>query len=342
MIHLKTVNRGHNVIPRNQFGVSRASKCCPKSAVLSQLVWAILCFSRRERTGIKLYLQRLGGIEAKLSIWLQPRNARPADKILLVIGDYTIYWDESYSHPPEPRAYTVAGYLSTAVHWKKFQKEWRRVLESEGIRFFHMVDFQACRPPYDSWSKEKRVKFLRSLHDIVHKRTILSFVTTADLDDFDKLTPEQQCELVNPHVFSAKNCMKAVGFWAAESIINHQIIDYVFEQSPQDKKLRKLFTEGLTEEDRWFFRMASLTVADKRIMSPLQAADMLAYEANKEIVRNLNPINPRPVRLSAKNLANNPEKDKWFYCEYYSFLGALKADKLRVKDYAQRHVTSTD
>lgn len=250
-----------------------------------------------------------------------------------MVGDFTLYCDESYSHPPEPRAYTVGGYLSTDVQWKKFRKEWRRILEPEGINYFHMVDFQACKPPYDSWSKEKRIKFLGSLHGVIHKRTMLSFVTTADLADFEHLTTEQKRELVNPHVFAAKNCMKAVGFWAAGNILNHPVIAYIFEQSPQDKKLRKLFTETLTDEDRWFFRMASLTVADKRIVSPLQAADMLAYEANKEVVRKLTPVNARPVRLSGKNLAIHPERDKWFYCEHYAFLGAIRDAALRAKAY---------
>lgn len=255
-------------------------------------------------------------------------------------GNFTLYCDESYSHPPEPRAYTVGGYLSTDVQWKKFRKEWRRILEPDGITYFHMVDFQACKPPYDSWSKEKRIKFLASLHEVIHARTLLSFVTTADLADFEELTAEQKGELVNPHIFAAKNCMKAVGFWAAKNIINHPVIAYIFEQSPQDRKLKKLFTETLSDEDRWFFRMASLTVADKRIVSPLQAADMLAYEANKEVVRKLNPINPRPVRLSGKNLANNPDRDKWYYCEKFAFLGAIEQAALRTKAYAKNNSTN--
>lgn len=250
-----------------------------------------------------------------------------------MIGDLKLYFDESYSHPPDPRAYSVGGYLSTSTQWKRFRKEWRRILESEGISDFHMVDFQACKPPYGSWSKEKRVKFLCSLHDIIHRRTLISFVTTVDLEDFEGLTPEQKQMLINPHVFAAKNCMKAVGFWAAYNIINHQIIAYIFEQSPHDKKLKQLFTEGLGEADRWFFRMASLDVADKRVEWPLQAADMLVYEANKEIVRKLNLTNPRPARLSGMNLANNPQRERWFYCEKLAFLEAIDEAALRAKAY---------
>src|SRR2546421_3961873 len=117
-----------------------------------------------------------------------------------MIGTYSLYFDESYSHKPEPRVYTVAGYISTDVEWRKFSKEWRRTLDAEGLGFFHMVDFQACKSPYVAWSKGKRAKFLASLHAIIHKRTLASFATTANLEDFETLTPDQQKALVSPHV----------------------------------------------------------------------------------------------------------------------------------------------
>ena len=253
-----------------------------------------------------------------------------------MVGDFSLYFDESYTHPPEPRVYTVAGYISTDIQWKKFQKEWRRILEAEGVNHFHMVDFQACKPPYDLWSKVKRARFLASLHAVIHQRTMMSFATTANVADFESLSPGQQQELVNPHVFAAKNCMKAVGFWAAHKIINHQIIAYVFEQSPHDGKLRKLFTEVLTDEDRWFFRMASLTVADKRIITPLQAADVVAYESTKEIARKLNASNTRPARMSGLNLGKNRERDVWLYCDRLAFVESIAQAKVRAKAYPKK------
>ncbi len=256
---------------------------------------------------------------------------------MVMLGDFSFYGDESYTHPPEPPVYTVAGYLSTDVQWKKFRKEWRSILEPEGLDHFHMVDFQACKPPYDSWSKGKRADFLASLHAIIHKRTIMSFATNADAEDFKMLTSEEQKALVSPHVFAAKNCMKAVGFWAAENIINHPVIAYIFEEgSPQDKQLNRL-VESLTDEDKWFFRMASLTFAKKKLLNPLQAADVVAYESTKEVARKVNPFNERRARLSGVNLASDPTRNKWFYCEKYAFLGALKNEALRARDYAARH-----
>lgn len=249
-----------------------------------------------------------------------------------MVGDFSIYFDESYSHPPEPRVYTIGGYLSTDVQWKKFQKEWRKILDSENVPYFHMADFQACKPPYGAWSKDKRANFLASLHAVIHKRTLMSFVTTANVMDFEALTTEQKKKLVHPHIFAAKNCMKAVGFWAAGNIINHPLITYVFEEgSDHDNEVKKLLYEELPDEDRRFFRMASLRHVKKK-MPPLQAADVVAYEAMKEVTRRLNTENQRPARLSGINLGKT-KRDIWRYCGTIDFISSIEQAELRAKAY---------
>jgi hypothetical protein len=253
-----------------------------------------------------------------------------------MVADFTLYCDESYTYPPDSRLYTVAGYLSTDVQWSKFRKEWRRILEAERLDHFHMVDFQACKPPFDSWSKDKRISFLTSLHSVIHKRTIMSFATTADIEEFETLTSEQKKALVSPHIFAAKNCMKTVGFWAAENIINYPVIAYIFEEGQPHQRQLNQFVKTLTDEDTWFFRMASLTFAKKKL-NPLQAADVVAYESTKEIARKINPLNKRGARLSGINLASDHARNKWLYCGQYDFIKSISDAELRAKDYAARH-----
>lgn len=245
------------------------------------------------------------------------------ERLMVMIVDYTAYFDESYTHAPAPLVYTVAGCVSTAFEWMKFQKEWRNQLAQENIEYFHMVEFQACKPPYGDWSKEKRVKFLRSLHQTLHRRVFRSFATTVNLNDYESLTTEQKEVLGNPHVFAAKNCMTAIGYWRAESIMYNPLA-YVLEQGfKNDKHLRRVFNEELREEDRNFFRIGSLTLADKKAMMPLQAADIYAYEAMKEIARQLTPDNKRGARESGKNLIRR-EYDLWRYCERTALVAAYE------------------
>ena len=63
----------------------------------------------------------------------------------------TLYGDESYSHPPAPLVYTIAGYISETYRWEKFEREWAKVLEKENIEFFHMKDFAQKKGVYETW-----------------------------------------------------------------------------------------------------------------------------------------------------------------------------------------------
>jgi Protein of unknown function (DUF3800) len=264
------------------------------------------------------------------------------ERLMFMVGNFTLYFDESYNYPPERRVYTVGGYLATDVQWRKFRKEWRRILDAEGLDHFHMVDFHACKPPYGSWSKDKRIEFLASLHAVIHERTLMSFATSADVEDFENLTPEQKNTLISPHVFAAKNCMKAVGFWAAEHIINHPVITYIFEEGqPHERQLNRLF-DTLTDEDKWFFRMTSLKFDKKRSLNPLQAADVVAYESMKEIERKVNPLNKRAARLSGINLASDPTRNVWRYCGEFDFIATIRDAERRATDYASRHPDTKD
>lgn len=252
----------------------------------------------------------------------------------MMIAHHTAYFDESYTHAPDPLVYTIAGYVSSEIEWKKFRKEWRRQLAKENIEYFHMVDFQACKPPYGDWSKEKRIEFLKSLHATIHRRVMRSFATTVNIDDFESLTSKQKEILGNPHVFAAVNCMKMIGFWTAQNVM-YDPIAYVFEKgSKYDKQLQKWFNEDLREEDRNFFRIGTFVLSDKvaspmdhRPATPLQAADILAYETTKEVVRRLTPVNPRAIRESIKNLGR-VEIDQWLYCEKLSLINSYN-DALR-------------
>ena len=55
---------------------------------------------------------------------------------------------------------------------------------------------------------------------------------------------------------------------------------------------------------------------------PIQASDILAYEVNKEIVRQKSTDNVRTTRLSIKNLAVS-RIDEWFYMEKEHFLSSI-------------------
>src|SRR5438105_14127641 len=113
-----------------------------------------------------------------------------------------------------------------------------------------MGDFQACKPPYDAWSKQKRVSFLKALHKIIHKRVQRSFVSTVIMEDYNRLTDEQKHAFGTPHAYAAINCMKHIATWCNENNYNDPI-GYVFEKgSAHDKEIRQLCEKMLSDRER--------------------------------------------------------------------------------------------
>jgi hypothetical protein len=94
----------------------------------------------------------------------------------------SIYIDESYSHRPKPEVYTIAGYVSEDWRWKRFEREWSKTLTSEGLEYFHMVEFAHKKGVYADWPETKRRKFLRTLHYIIHSNTIIDFSVNGVVD----------------------------------------------------------------------------------------------------------------------------------------------------------------
>jgi hypothetical protein len=235
------------------------------------------------------------------------------------------YFDESYSHPPAPRVYTVAGYVATDTEWRKFKKEWKREVDKAGVEFFHMAKYEARVKDehgnlrgvgeYKDWSNEKRVEVLKRLHRAIHRRVLTGIASSVVVSDYEELiTPNLRPGFGEPHEFAVIACLKHIRHWGKENGYSDGIA-YVFESgSDRQKIVNRSFQHAyLDEEKRREYRIGSWAFADKRDVNPLQAADILAYETTKEMCRRLDAGSTRRMRLSIQNLAKKAHLNEWFY-----------------------------
>ena len=74
---------------------------------------------------------------------------------MFVAHKITSYFDASsgQEHP----AVIVAGYISTVAQWKKFDKEWRKVLARRefDVPYFHMKEFAHSAEVFKSWKGDE-------------------------------------------------------------------------------------------------------------------------------------------------------------------------------------------
>lgn len=260
------------------------------------------------------------------------------NRVMVMVMDYTGYFDESENtldktRPNLPRVYTVAGCVGTDRQWLKFQKKWKAILGREVLPrwrevygdnkpvFFHMTDFDNPHSKiYGDWPTARKVAFLRQLHNIMSAHSLRRFSSSTVVSDYEDLAPEEQYAMGNPHVHGAVSCFKLIRGWADKVKIYDRFL-YVFESgSPHEKKLRRC-TADLTDEQKDAYRISKIAFVDKREMSPLQGADILAFETRKEMCRQLDP-GTRKTRQSIRNL-HVPSLDEWAYMAKEQFRAIL-------------------
>lgn len=236
----------------------------------------------------------------------------------------TLYLDESYSHPPAPLVYTVAGYIATVDEWRKFQKEWRGELDRAGIDFFHMAKYEARKKEYEDWSNEKRVEVLRRLHRTIHRRVLTGFAASVVVADYNEVINHNiRRGYGEPHEFAVISCMKYIRTWGNQKG-HHEPIAYVLESGSDRQKIVNTVFNHMDEEQRREYRIGSWTFADKRDLNPLQAADILAYEMTKEMCRRLEKSTPRPIRRSMLNLSKGHPDARLMYADREQLLFILE------------------
>jgi len=74
-------------------------------------------------------------------------------------------------------ATVVEGYLATVAQWERFDVDWKLLLAKEGLPYFHMKEFVACRGAFKTgWDNEPpRARILSQLCEIIAANVKHSF-----------------------------------------------------------------------------------------------------------------------------------------------------------------------
>lgn len=221
------------------------------------------------------------------------------------------YFDESGTHANSP-AVCLAGYVATVEKWATFKREWRLVLQDFGIGYFHMTDWEKRSKQFKGWDDEKRIELFQRLVLVLRKTFRRGFSATVNLSDYDR----ERFKSIRPYVLCVLQCLRSVGAWAHNAKPSAPII-YILETGAGYNRAVDFVRQYILEERKRkdFFWFDSITLASKEEFSPLQAADILAYESWEEVCNSIVSNSPkRPVRASARFLW---EKQRHKYMKLY-------------------------
>lgn len=209
-----------------------------------------------------------------------PRRLAQRDRMMLTLQGY---FDDSGTHRSS-QAITLAGYISTAEQWACFDEEWSAALSEWNLGFFHMTEFANRANAYKDWSNQERKFRFARLAAIIKKHTVASvavgFLRSSYNQSFDKRTKQ----FVGPYGVAAMMCLTDVAERLGPAYPSARIA-YVFEAGTEGKgQILSLFDMNFCNDDnREHFKLLSIKFEDKRDFTPLQAADVLAYEHYRQL-----------------------------------------------------------
>jgi hypothetical protein len=228
------------------------------------------------------------------------------------------YFDASYNHPQgktvnDPQVHTVAAYLARRDDWRKLRKEWRRVLDTYKVSFFHVKDFEydrkvaisgrgkiSSKSPYADWVPEKFGLFEKSLHKVINRKRsdgsprIVARTSNVLVKDYKETLPD---DLKNHpacrsyFILNVVNVINAISTWA-DGENYHEPIHYIFAGGDDDigdlgRWFNSCFQHEVTIREYRLskgFTPLSYSIQYMQKEPALQMVDCPAYELNRAVV----------------------------------------------------------
>ncbi len=148
----------------------------------------------------------------------------------------------------------VAGWVSSADLWKRFEVDWRLALARAGVPYFHMKEFAHSKGPFQSWEGQeaKRAEFISTLASIIRDYTLFGTGTYLDFKIFKNVN-KAYCLSEwegNEYSLAARDCAAKATRWAMNQTPQALPMEYFFEDGDKGKG----FLQKLMEIHFFFHR----------------------------------------------------------------------------------------
>ena len=239
------------------------------------------------------------------------------------------YMDDSGSHYTSHNC-VVGGYWGGVNHWRKFERAWNRIVVSEGIREFKARTFwRRSRgkrvPPYAGWSDERANHFLDQLLGVIEETKVFPFAAGVLGGDWTALAPyKTQVMTANemPRLQKSlflpfqRSILRALGYCyrgVPMNFVFDENSDILLKQAMHScfDRLKKQLKE---EKDPLYESMGDLTFDGSEKAAPLQAADLIAYQAH-QYAREANGNENHPIQAPYRRAISRfrTKDDFWLY-----------------------------
>ncbi|MEH2504967.1 hypothetical protein V1290_003778 [Bradyrhizobium sp. AZCC 1578] len=188
-----------------------------------------------------------------------------------------VFIDESGVHDNSP-VVTVAMYAGQPVDWRLFAQDWNAA--KHPINIIHAVDCANRTGEFDGWDRDKRNAFAAKLLPVLPRHNLVGVAVGINLEHF-RAAMAAHPELVDMVGTPYSACFQ----WAVQTFLNmmgqygaDQPVQFFHEHNDYEAEARVAFK--FVQTHRPTKEPIALSFISKADAVELQAADVLAYEAN--------------------------------------------------------------
>lgn len=222
---------------------------------------------------------------------------------------FSAFFDETGTAPDADLLW-IAGYIAEEKTWFEFSRHWRTVLSEHGVTALHMRHSTAGRGEFLGWDESRRKPLMEDLISVVNSSDLWGVAVGVDKVALDALTHASDGSIL---LTLAGEKARDPYLWAfhdavieAANQVDHipgETVAFVFDRQERLQSASSRIFEALKTQESWprRSRLGSLTFEESRSRPPLQAADLLAYEVQKERKRRTT-ASDRPERISLGRL----------------------------------------
>lgn len=212
----------------------------------------------------------------------------------------TTYLDETgHSRDERQKFVGIAGLMAKADDWERFERRWKRTLTKFQLPYIHMKERATL---FEGWRKSKLDKLSATLWEIIRDTKAIPLGSIIPMDDFRALEPELRKYLKDPYYLAMQNCVSLATIPALPGAREWKDarVAIVFSDQVQFKNEAMRLYDAIVKEWNQPIvgrgnvvphrnvqrdRVDAPVFRDMRVLLPLQAADMVAYEIYKEYER---------------------------------------------------------
>ncbi len=197
------------------------------------------------------------------------------------------YMDESgHSDDPDVQVMSIGGCVAHLAAWQQFESEWKRVLEDFKVSQLHMRTFAHFQGEFENWKENQRREFLSRLMAIIDRYITAHVGAAVILSEYQRLTSEQQSELLDPYYACFQVCVRGAAIQAV-GLEPRENVEVVFADHPEfGRRAFDLYT-ACREDLDVRNRLGPISFASPDKCVQLQAADLVAYELRLDLSNRL-------------------------------------------------------